>query len=53
MLLKEREATKMAAEKTPVIQEIAVIDHEMMDKLNAENEKLKVRWRHVGSCTVQ
>lgn len=41
-LLKEREeATKRAAEQVPVIQEIPVINHEMMDKLNAENEKLK------------
>ncbi|KAK6143975.1 hypothetical protein DH2020_020795 [Rehmannia glutinosa] len=41
MLLKEREAAKMAAEQAPVIQEIPVVDHEMMDKLSAENEKLK------------
>ncbi|KAI3449846.1 hypothetical protein Pfo_006511 [Paulownia fortunei] len=41
MLLKEREAVKSAAEQIPVIQEIPVIDHEMMDKLTAENEKLK------------
>lgn len=41
-LLKEREeATKKAAEQVPVIQEIPVINHEMMDQLNAENEKLK------------
>ncbi|KAK4418459.1 Myosin-6 [Sesamum alatum] len=41
MLLKEREAAKLTAEQVPVIQEIPVIDHEMMDKLAAENEKLK------------
>ncbi|KAG8370850.1 hypothetical protein BUALT_Bualt13G0026200 [Buddleja alternifolia] len=41
MLLKERETAKMAAEKMPVIQEVPVIDNEMMDKLTAENEKLK------------
>ncbi|XP_011080138.1 myosin-6-like [Sesamum indicum] len=41
MLLKEREAAKLAAEQVPVIQEIPVIDHEMMDKLAVENEKLK------------
>ncbi|KAL0459335.1 UNVERIFIED_CONTAM: Myosin-6, partial [Sesamum latifolium] len=41
MLLKEKEAAKLAAEQVPVIQEIPVIDHEMMDKLAAENEKLK------------
>ncbi|KAL0419690.1 UNVERIFIED_CONTAM: Myosin-8 [Sesamum radiatum] len=41
MLLKEREVAKLAAEQVPIIQEIPVIDHEMMDKLAAENEKLK------------
>ncbi|KAL6502932.1 Myosin-6 [Orobanche hederae] len=40
-LLKEREAAKIAAERPPVIQEIPVVDHEMMDKLSAENEKLR------------
>ncbi|KAL0418596.1 UNVERIFIED_CONTAM: Myosin-8 [Sesamum radiatum] len=40
-LLKEKEAARVAAEQIPVIQEIPVIDHEMMDKLSAENEKLK------------
>ncbi|KAL0305152.1 UNVERIFIED_CONTAM: Myosin-6, partial [Sesamum angustifolium] len=43
MLLKEREVAKLAAEQVPIIQEIPVIDHEMMDKLAAENEKLKVQ----------
>ncbi|KAG6418712.1 hypothetical protein SASPL_120916 [Salvia splendens] len=41
MLLKEKEVSKRAAEQIPVIQEIPIIDHEMMDKLSAENEKLK------------
>ncbi|KZV21513.1 myosin-6-like, partial [Dorcoceras hygrometricum] len=41
MLLKEREAAKIAAEKIPVIQEIPVIDHELMKKLNEENSNLK------------
>ncbi|CAA0815254.1 Myosin-6 [Striga hermonthica] len=41
MLLKEREAAKMAAERAPVVQEIPVVDHEMTNKLSAENEKLK------------
>ncbi|KAL1559627.1 Myosin-6 [Salvia divinorum] len=41
MLLKEKEVSKRAAEQIPVIQEIPMIDHEMMDKLSAENEKLK------------
>lgn len=43
-LVKEREAAKTVAEQVPIIQEIPVVDHEMMDKLNAENEKLKVSW---------
>ncbi|KAL2488045.1 Myosin-6 [Forsythia ovata] len=41
MLVKEREAAKRAAEQIPVIQEIPVMDHEMTEKLNAENEQLK------------
>ncbi|KAK9288816.1 hypothetical protein L1049_017281 [Liquidambar formosana] len=41
LLMKEREAVKKAAEQAPVIQEVPVIDHEMMNKLSAENEKLK------------
>ncbi|PON55539.1 Myosin [Trema orientale] len=41
MLEKEREATRRAAEKVPVVQEIPVVDHAMMEKLNNENEKLK------------
>lgn len=42
MLEKEREVAR-TAEKVPIIQEIAVVDHEMLEKLNSENEKLKVR----------
>ncbi|XP_047269392.1 myosin-6 isoform X1 [Capsicum annuum] len=41
MLVKERENAKMAAEKIPIIQEVPVVDHEMMNKLSVENEKLK------------
>lgn len=41
MLKKEREAAKKAAEQVPVIQEVPVIDHELMNKITAENEKLK------------
>ncbi|KAK4492449.1 hypothetical protein RD792_003258 [Penstemon davidsonii] len=41
MLIKEKEAAKIVVEQIPVIQEIPVIDNEMMDKLTAENEKLK------------
>lgn len=43
LLLKEREAAKKLAEQVPVIQEVPVVDHGLMDKLTAENEKLKVR----------
>ncbi|KAL6998846.1 Myosin-6 [Sarracenia purpurea var. burkii] len=41
LLIKEREAAKLAAEQTPVIQEVPVIDHEMINNLGMENEKLK------------
>ncbi|KAK2993355.1 hypothetical protein RJ640_007622, partial [Escallonia rubra] len=41
LLIKEREAAKVEAEKVPVIQEVPVIDHELIDKVTAENEKLK------------
>lgn len=43
LLIKEREAAKKLSEQAPVIQEVPVIDHGRMDKLAAENEKLKVR----------
>lgn len=43
MLAKEREASKKAAEQIPIIQEVPVVDHGLMDKLASENEKLKVR----------
>ncbi|PON37143.1 Myosin head [Parasponia andersonii] len=41
MLEEQREATRRAAEKVPIVQEIPVVDHAMMEKLNNENEKLK------------
>ncbi|OAY34689.1 myosin-6 isoform X2 [Manihot esculenta] len=41
ILIKEREAAKKAKEIVPVIQEVPVVDHEMLDKLKTENEKLK------------
>ncbi|XP_057959594.1 myosin-6-like isoform X2 [Malania oleifera] len=41
LLMKEHEAVKEAAEQIPVIQEVPVIDYEMVNKLTAENEKLK------------
>ncbi|XP_019178687.1 PREDICTED: myosin-6-like [Ipomoea nil] len=41
LLVQERESAKMAAEKLPIIQEVPVIDHELMNKLTAENERLK------------
>lgn len=42
-LMKEREASKKAAKQIPVIQEVPVVDHSLMDKITAENEKLKVK----------
>uniref|UniRef100_A0A7N0SYH6 Uncharacterized protein n=1 Tax=Kalanchoe fedtschenkoi TaxID=63787 RepID=A0A7N0SYH6_KALFE len=41
LLMKEREAAKEIPEAAPVIKEIAVVDHEMLSKVNNENEKLK------------
>ncbi|GLT41490.1 hypothetical protein SLA2020_155500 [Shorea laevis] len=41
LLRKEHEAAKMAAEVVPVIQEVPVVDHEMLEKLTSENESLK------------
>ncbi|GKC71280.1 myosin 2, partial [Tanacetum coccineum] len=41
LLMKEREIVKTTIEKVPVIQEVPVVDHELMNKLTAENEKLK------------
>ncbi|KAG1354825.1 Myosin-6 [Cocos nucifera] len=41
MLIKEQEAAKKAAEKASVIREVPVIDTALMDKLAAENKKLK------------
>lgn len=42
MFVKELETAKSAAEKVPIIQEVPVVDHELMNKLSVENEKLKV-----------
>ncbi|WJX18339.1 Myosin-6 [Trifolium repens] len=41
LLQKEREAAKREAEKVPVIQEVPVVDHPLMEKLTSENEQLK------------
>ncbi|GKC27336.1 myosin 2, partial [Tanacetum coccineum] len=41
LLLKERETVKKVVESVPVIQEVAVVDHELTNKLSSENEKLK------------
>lgn len=47
MFEKEREAARRAEEKVPIIQEVPVVDHALMEKLTNENEKLKVRWPEV------
>lgn len=44
MLEEEHEAAKSAAERTPIALEVPVVDQEMLEKLNSENEKLKVHW---------
>lgn len=41
-LMEELEAAKKVALQVPVLQEVPFIDHELVDKLTAENEKLKV-----------
>ncbi|RRT84366.1 hypothetical protein B296_00014843 [Ensete ventricosum] len=41
-LVKEKEATKRAAEDAPVRHEVQVTDTDLIDKVTAENEKLKV-----------
>ncbi|XP_010526481.1 PREDICTED: myosin-14 isoform X1 [Tarenaya hassleriana] len=40
-LLKELEAAKKAAEVSPVVQEVTVVDQELVKKLTTENEELK------------
>ncbi|XP_057720856.1 myosin-6-like isoform X1 [Arachis stenosperma] len=41
LLEKEQEAAKRAMEIVPVIQEVPVVDHSLLEKLSSENEKLK------------
>ncbi|KAH9650533.1 Myosin2 [Citrus sinensis] len=41
LLIMEREAAEKEAVQVPVIREVPVIDHEMVNKLTAENEELK------------
>lgn len=43
LLFKEYEAAKKDVELIHVIKEVPVFDHEMINNLAAENEKLKVR----------
>lgn len=45
-LMKELEMARMEAEKVPVVQEVPVVDHAIVEKLTSENEKLKVK-RHI------
>lgn len=42
LLIMEREAAEKEAVQVPVIREVPVIDHVMVNKLTAENEELKV-----------
>lgn len=43
LLVKERDAAKRATEQTPLIKEVPVVDHALLEKITGENEKLKVR----------
>ncbi|KAF3635606.1 hypothetical protein FXO37_25890 [Capsicum annuum] len=45
MLVKERETAKWTAEKIPMVKEVPVVDHEMMNKLSLENDKPKGRFQ--------
>lgn len=42
MLVKDQVAAKIAVENTPVVHEVQVIDTELINKVTAENEHLKV-----------
>lgn len=42
LLNEEREAAMKVVEQVPVIQEVPVVDHELINKLTTENEQLKV-----------
>lgn len=42
LLEKEREAAKQLSEKVPEAREVPVVDQELINKLTAENEQLKV-----------
>lgn len=42
LLIKECEEAKKAAEQVPIVREVPVVDHELVNKLTAENEMLKV-----------
>jgi myosin-5 len=50
LLIKEREAAKKAAEQFPITQEVPVIDNELVNKLTAENEMLKVKLLYIAIC---
>ncbi|KAM7462300.1 hypothetical protein LguiA_030421 [Lonicera macranthoides] len=41
LLMKEKEELKKEVQQVPVIQEVPVIDHELINKLTAENEELR------------
>ncbi|KAE8679655.1 Myosin-14 [Hibiscus syriacus] len=41
LLAKERDAARRVAEVVPVIQQVPVVDHMILEKLTSENEKLK------------
>ena len=42
LLVQEREVARKEVERPPIIQEVPVTDNEMINKLSAENEHLKV-----------
>ncbi|XP_073313049.1 myosin-6-like isoform X16 [Primulina huaijiensis] len=51
--IKELEAAKMVAGPIPVLQEVPVFDHALVNKLTAENEKLKENADALFRCTTE
>ncbi|XP_075488328.1 myosin-6-like isoform X13 [Primulina tabacum] len=51
--IKELEVAKMVAGPVPVLQEVPVFDHVLVNKLTAENEKLKENVDALFRCTTE
>ncbi|KAI9124358.1 hypothetical protein K1719_004280 [Acacia pycnantha] len=51
--IKEREDAEIEVEIVPVIQEVPVIDHALLEKLTAENQKLKENGDALINCVTK